>query len=233
MKTTFRIFLFFSLLFAYAFTYAQSSTIEPDKVYGLDPLLYNGKIYNFVPPAAIEGTPYFDGADFVKGSIKLRGVTYENLLLKYDVFHQQLILQYKNNLGADNQIVISDAWLEAFNLEGHHFEMRSNLDSLKGIYKVMGTGTYRILYSFRKELLLDSRLGATNRLFSESRRETYLLSGTKLSKYNTNRQFTKSFGPSKQVMLKKYLRLQKINVKKASDQDITELINYCNTISPQ
>lgn len=233
MKFTFRIFLFFFLLFAYPGVFAQSSTIERDNVYGLDPLLYNGKIYNFVPPAAIEGTPYFDGADFVKGSIKLRGVTYENLPLKFDLLHQQLILQYKNNLGAVNQIVISDAWLEAFNLEGHHFEMHSNMDSLKGIYEVMGNGTYRILYTWRKELLLDSRLGATNRLFSVPKRETYLLAGTKLSKYTSNGHFAALFGPSQQVIIKKYLRQRKINVKKASDQTITELINYCNTITPQ
>ena len=233
MKIIFRIFLFFPLLFACAGTYAQSSTIDPDHVYGLDPLLYNGKIYNFVTPAAIDGTPYFDGADFVKGSVKLRGVTYDNLLLKYDVFHQQLILQYKTSLGADNQIVISDAWLEAFNMGGHHFEMLAIQDTLKGIYEVMGTGTYRILYSWRKELLLESYLGATYRLFSVSKKETYLLAGTKLSKYNNNRHFTTLFGPSQQVILKKYLRQQKINVKKASDQAITELINYCNTISTQ
>ena len=231
MKILFRTFLFTLLLFASSGIYAQITTTGTDKVYGLDPLLFNGKYYTYFLPAGTGGTQFFGGSEFEKGLVVIRGVTYENLLLKYDVFNQQLILQYKTNSGADNQIVISDAWLESFNLGNTHFEMLAIQDSVKRIYQVLGSGPDRILYSWRKELTLDSRTGATNHVFSDSKKETYLLTGSRLLKYKNNRSFAALFIPSKQAALKKQLRLQRIKMQKASDWTINELINFCNTLS--
>ena len=42
-------------------------------------------------------------------------------MLNYDIYNQQLILKYKNNIGAANLIIISDAWLESFSFKGHKF----------------------------------------------------------------------------------------------------------------
>lgn len=223
------------MFFTITGVYAQPSDAVPDKVYGLDPLLHNGKYYTNLLPAGTGGTPFFSGPDFVKGFVVIRGITYDNLLLKYDVFNHQLILLYKTGAGADNQIIISDAWLESFNLGTTHFEMLAAQDTMRQIYQVMGTGpgTDRILYSWRKELALDTRLGATNHEFSDSKKETYLYNGTKLLKYKSNRNFVALFDPAKQVLVKKYLRQQHVKVKKASDWSMTELINYCNTISPK
>jgi hypothetical protein len=221
------------MFFTIAGVYAQPSDAVPDKVYGLDPLLHNGKYYTNLLPAGTGGTPFFSGPDFVKGLVVIRGNTYDNLLLKYDVFNRQLILLYKNSAGADNQIVISDAWLESFNLGATHFEMLAIQDTVKRIYQVIGAGPDRIVYSWSKELALDTRLGATNHEFSDPKKDSFLLTGAKLLKYKSNRSFTALFVPEKQAAVKKHLRQQRVKVKKAGDWPMTELINYCNTISPK
>ena len=220
-----------SMIFASVGTYAQPSNDNPEKVYGLDPQLYNGKVYTYFVPASTQGTPFYNGADFVDGSVTIRGATYNNLLLKYDVFNQQLILHYKTIKGADNQLVCSEAWLETFNLGDTHFEMLSLADTVRQIFQVIGTGSKRVLYSWNKELALDNRFGATNYRFSVLKKKSYLLSGSVILKYNNNRSFVAQFDPAFRDELKKHLRKQKINVKHASDQVITALITYCNTRS--
>ena len=231
MKILFRISLVILLLYVPASVCGQSLNTISDKAYGLDPLLYNGILYTYLLPPGTSGTPFFNGPDFVKGFVTLRGLTYDDLWLKYDVFNQQLILQYKTSTGADNQIIISDAWLEKFNLGNTHFELLAIQDTLKRIYQVMGTSRYHIIYFWSKEEALDSRTGATNRVFTLPKKESYLLTGMKMYRYVNNRSFIALFDPAKRAMLKKHLRQQKINVKKASDLAITELINYCNTLS--
>jgi len=231
MKTLFRLSLVIFLLVTSAGVCAQPSTTAPDKAYGLDPLLHNGKFYTYFLPPWTGGTQFFNGPGFVKGSVTLRGVTYDNLRLKYDVFNQQLVLQYETSSGSDNLIVLSDAWLETFNLGGVHFEILAIQDSLKRIYQVMGTAPNRLLYYWYKELAIDGGIGIENYVFSAPKRESYMLIGTKLFKYKNNKSFLALFDTEKQAALKKYFRQQHINVKKASDQVITELVNYCNTLS--
>jgi hypothetical protein len=209
---------------------AQQSSNKTDPVYGTDPLLINGKYYTFFPPSNTQGNQYFAGLQFETGSATIRGVTYTGLLLNYDLYNQQLILNYKNNIGADNLLTISDAWLEKFSFRGKDFELISIQDSLKKILQVLGTGHNRILYYWTKDLALDSFHGATNHTFSRAEREMSILTGTQVFKYRNNKSFYSAFDPEKRTVIKEYLHRNHVKVKKAIDPTMTEVISYCNSL---
>jgi hypothetical protein len=88
---------------------AQQNKICTSEVYGSDPLLYNGRVYRFFTPLNTLGNQFFADPQFETGSVTIRGVTYTTLNINYDIYNQQLILEYKNNFGAKNLIIISDA----------------------------------------------------------------------------------------------------------------------------
>ena len=210
---------------------AQAPENNPDQVYGFDPLLYNGRIYSFYPEPGTEGTQFlFDEFD-AHGSVTLRSVTYSNVKINYDVYNQQLILEYKNAIGSASQIEISKAWLEMFDLHSCHFEMHTYIDTTKRIFQVLGNGPVKVLYYQRKELSVDTRTSSKKRFFSDAITERFISAGNKLLKYKNNRSFIAFFNSSDQDFIKKYLRKYKIKVKKAKDQQMTELITYCNTLS--
>ena len=231
MRFLIRLLLFLMLFPATTGTYAQNSASSLDRAYGLDPLLYNGKFYTYFLPYDIGGTQFFFGPDFVKGFANIRGIIYNKLDLNYDIYNQQVILQYETYEGARKQIVLSDAWLEKFSLGNAHFEMLALQDSIRRIYQVIGNGPYRVLYSWRKDLTLDIKYGATNYIFSEPIRKAFLFTGQKSLRYKNNKSFVALFDPVDQVDLKKHMRRQHINLKKASEREIIELLNYCNTLS--
>jgi hypothetical protein len=233
MKIVYRAFLVIWLLLVSTGSYAQNSDSDPDKVYGLDPLLYNGRFYSYFLPAGTGGTPFFNGPGFVNGSVTIRGVTYDSLSLKYDVFNQQLILLYKTSVGAKNLIVVSDAWLESFSLAGSHFELLAIQDTIRQIYQVIGTGPTVVLYQWRKDLAIDGGFGNESYAFSKSKRDSYLLIGKKLLKYKKNKSFVAQFDLANQAALKKYLRQERVKLKKASDKAVSDLIKYCNSLSPK
>ncbi len=209
--------------------YGQQNTKLSDEIFGSDPLLYNGRFYTFSVPLKTGGNQFLHGAEFEKGSVSIRGVKYNDLILNYDVFNQQLVLKYNTSSGAVSFIVLSDAWLESFTLGGLFFEQIVLSDSTKHIYQVIGSGPNRILYSWTKKLSLDNFVGTRNHVFSEPRKEMFLLSDNHCSNFWNNRSFSAIF-TERRTDINKYLRKEKINVKKAPDKLMYQLINYCNNI---
>lgn len=208
-------------------SFAQDNPFDFEKAYGLDPVLYNGRIYSYFVPPGTEGTQFFTGQDFLSGTAKIRGILFKDLLLNYDVYNQQLILEYYPEDGVRKLIVVSDAWLEEFNLGKMHFELLAISGTEKRIYQVIENDTYRILYSWRKDLLLNNKHGATNHVFSDPSKESYLRVKNQFVKFGNNKSFIALFDPDDRATLKKYMHQRKINLKKASDELIMELIEYC------
>jgi hypothetical protein len=211
---------------------AQQTSPDPDRVYGPDQLLYNGKLYTFFPPARTEGNQFISDNYFEDGTVTVRGKRYEGLGLNYDLYNQELILKYSNRNGGTDLIAVSDAWLEAFSLGKNNFEMIATGDTVKHIYQVMGSGSNRVFYFRRKVMRLESRYMSWNQVFSAPVRNMYVYNGRNLAEYNNNKSFIAIFDKSVQPSVKKYLRQHKIKVKKAADPVITDLINFCNSLSP-
>lgn len=228
LRKQFYLFLPVILIQASSFVFAQSNTgIDP--VYGFDPLLYNGKVYYFYQPAT-GGTQYLL-TDFDKaGSVTIRGVLYSDLTINYDLYNQQLILKYINKAGSSSLIIVSDAWLESFILGGSNFSLISDADTTRQIYQVIGNSEVKVLYHRKKELLLDSFKSGGMHYFSEPKYLKYVYLNHKMSSFNSNRSFLKVFEKEKQLLIKKYMHAQKVNVKKADAYTVERLINYCNSL---
>lgn len=224
-------FLLLALLIQAAYTaYAQETKNKSDKVYGFDPLLYNGKLYYFYPGPRTQGTQYlledFDNA----GSVKVRGISYTSLALNYDVYNQQLILRFKNTAGSNSLLILSDAWLESFDLSGSHFALIPDIDTTKRIYQVLGNGSEQILYYRTRDLLLDNFKNGGVHYFSGIKRTMFVSSNGRIFSFKNNRSFIMTFDPARQDEIKKHMRTYKINVKVANDQKMTDLINYCSSL---
>lgn len=218
------------LLTTVTFVAAQQSSTSNNEVYGSDPLLYNGRFYTFFPASNTGGNQYFTNNQFEIGSITLRGVTYTDLMLNYDIYNQMLILKHKNLSGGTNLIIISDAWLEKFDFNGKKFEVIAIQDTVKRIFQVMGSGPNLFMYYWKKDLILENFNGGKNHIFSDAKKEMNLFNGIRVKEFRNNKSFYLLFGNKKGITLKRYLRDHKIHVKKASDPVMTELINFCNSL---
>lgn len=230
MKLFPRQILILLLAFSSLICFAQVSEENHDRLYGYDPLLYNGRIYTFFPEPGTEGTQFLYTDFDANGIVTLRGISYRDVTINYDVYNQQLVLKYVNAIGSGSEIEISEAWLESFELHGSHFEILSTVDTTKRIYQVIGNGKAKIAYYRLKELPLDTRTSSRNRYFTDPIIVRYVMIGDKMDKFKNNRSFVDIFNPSLQDLIKKYLKRNKIKVKKANDPEVTGLINYCNTL---
>lgn len=214
-------------------TLTDSHTLEYLKsIYGLDPQLHNGKPYNYFKQSNILGNQFLVDEPFTKGELTIRGIKFTNIYLNYDLYEQEVLLKYHNSNGYASILKISKAWLEEFSIGKSNFKFIAlNGFPEKKIYQVIGlhTDSIQIYYFIKKELLFNNEYGKSNYTFTP-KRSSYLLINGVLHPYSNNKTFIKSFDKNTQSLLKKYLRNNKINVKKSTDATMEQLINYCNSL---
>jgi len=204
---------------------SQEAVKGLDQVYGIDQTLCNGKKYTYMPPPGTTRHQYLKSPFFTVGCVTLKGKIFQDITLNYDIFNQQLLLQYANDDGPLNILEVSKAWLKGFSLDNRNFELL-NLDQEPRFYQVLGEGTVRILYFWRKSLNLNNAIGTYNFVFSNDIRDSYVLMNEQLKPFNSNRSLTKIFEEGKRPEIKSYLRKNRVKVKKASDQVMTEMITF-------
>jgi hypothetical protein len=224
------IFILISCLFITVSTNCQDQIVCFDGHEGSDPFLINGKIYSFFPPPEVRGNPFLFSDDFLPGQLLIMDRQYTGQLLKYDIFNQQLLLNFTTTSGANEVIVVSEAWLQSFSVADREFILRNDIEKNIGIYQIIGDGKLEILCKWEKKLEL---MGVTGNSYYEFRgpfKKMYLQKGDSLFNFKNNRTFLDLMEPSHRNDIRKFMRAERIRLKKASDDKLNKLIGYCNSL---
>jgi len=196
-----------------------------DRIYGPDQTLFNGKKYTYYPPPGTERHQYLFSPDFVEGSVTIKGKNYNDVTLNYDIFNQQLLLQFPDKNGPRNRIEVSKARLESFRLGNMNFEYLK-LEKEPRFFQVLGQSPVQILYYWRKNLDVNGIIGSYHLTFTRAVRDSFILKDGQLKPFNTKRKLITLFDPGIRPEIKSYLRKNKVNVKKASDRVIEEMLVF-------
>lgn len=223
--------VFRGLLFAFlCIVPSLSSRANPPHYVALDPTLVNGKQYTFQLPNDVQGHQYLWSNVFFKGSVFSKGQQYDNQLLRYDIYNQQVTLKFVDQFGSEKIIILSDAWLNSFTLGEKKFEFITALGEQKKVFQTIGSENLRVLYFWKKQMKLDGTSGKSFYRFTEPQRECYIQIGEKVYPYKRNRGFASAFGKGKDQVIANHLRKNRIKVSRANDFQMEELVKYCNSI---
>lgn len=227
MKFSFYLSLAFVLLTCNSIAQVYS---DVDHKYGLDPTLYNGKVYRYYVRGKSIGTQFLHSPTFVKGSVTIKDMNYSNLFLNYDIYNQQLVFEYTGATSGLNRIIISNAWLQSFTLGDSYFEL-INLGNESRIYRVIGDEPYRVLYHYAKDLQVDGQVNSRSWRFSSPIRSSYLSIDQKIYRYVNNGSFIRHFSKEKHTLIRKFMREHRINMKKSNDDKILQLLSFIKSTS--
>ena len=222
---------------------SQDACLEYDRIYGLDPLIYNGKKYAYFLPSGTKGTQYLVSDEFISGTLDIERQGDEvtgwkgdkvmegkgDLMLNYDVFNQKLVLKFNDETGAEQMMEVSEAWLKGFSAGDKDFIYADNNSQAK-IYQSLGTGKYRILYHWRKNLRLDNSAGHGVYTFSSPLRTSYVMIDNEIRQFGSKGSLIKIFDPEFKIDIKNYLKVNKISLKNSTDPVITALIDYISNL---
>lgn len=226
-------FTVFAVLLWFPDLYAQQSSItdylaEYEKKYGRDADLVNGEKY-FYPYRNSQGNPFFF-TEPRRAVITINDKEFRDQLLRYDIFNQQLILDFKNIYGANSSLVLRQEWVESFVFEHQRFVRLVGPDGKAGYYQLIWDGPITCVYRWSKDHKLDLTSGAQNYYFTEPAKESYLVLGGQYYSYRNNRTFLKAFDPELQKTIKQFMRQSKVKVIRGTDAQIRHLLEYCNAL---
>jgi hypothetical protein len=87
------------------------------------------------------------------------------------------------------------------------------------------------LYYWRKNLKLSNFTGHANYTFLPPVKTRYVLTRGKLHPFNSKGSLIAIFDPGHKLEIKNYMKNNKISLKQASDQVMTELINFIGNLN--
>ena len=209
--------------------FSQDTVTLPDRAYGPDQTLCNGKKYTCFLPPGTTGHQYLLSPGFTAGTITIGGKQYPDVSINYDIFNQELLLKFTDESGAVNIIEVSKGWLDGFRLVNRDFRYFAGSKD-PGFYQVLGQGPVQVLYYWRKNLNLVAAVGSSNYAFTSAVRDSYVSIGGKRSPFTSKRSLVNLFAPGQRQEIKNYIRRNRIRVNKATDEVIAELVTFIGKI---
>jgi hypothetical protein len=197
--------------------------------YGFDQVLVNGIFYQDKYWNKV-GHPFFLEDQLYKGTLLFRGKEYKSIEMKFDIYNQQLILYIQNN-NSVVWIVPPNDFISAFSL-GDKFFSKYIIQGEPGFYQVVfDTEKLKCLYYWFKQIHDTSNGGNSGSTdFSDSEKRNYLKIDGLFKKFKNNRSFTELFPKEIKGSVRQYIKTNHIKVTKSSDERITELLTYCNSL---
>lgn len=201
---------------------------ECERKYGSDADLVNGEKY-YYPYRQSQGDPFFF-SESRSAVILIHNKEFEGQQLRYDVFNQKLILDFKDIYGSTSSLVLRNEWVEAFAFENQKFIRMDDPEGEPGFFQLVAGGHVSCIYEWSKDQLLNLNSGVQSYYFTEPKKESYLVIGGQFYPYRSNKSFLKAFDPERQKTVKQFMKQTKIKVNKAPDSQIRHIVEYCNTL---
>jgi len=200
-------------------------------LYGSDDMLINGRIY--VPLHSLaEGHPYYQVIDWIRGDIHIKGHTFKEVQLKYDIELDEFILFIKDKKERKNYLVLNRNYIDSVYLGKYLFvnslvlhQLNKNMGYVEMIYDKNFVFFVKHSKGFKKEFSESKPYGE----YAEQKSVNYIFENSVLTKMPSKKSFIEYF-PNQKKEIKKYMKRNKIKYKKANSGELFKLLEYCNEI---
>lgn len=225
-RFSFYVFIFF--VFFIQSNLQSQNVSERKQMYGPDPMLINGKVYNYFPGSGVKGHQYLNQKEFQLGSLVIRGTEYKDVLLNYDLLNQEIILQYTDLQGSNRLLIVSKAWLEEINIEGETFSLRKTPDNRQLIAQTLNQGQIQLHVHWTKRLIADINLVSKQYVFESKKQNFFLTTKDTFQEYTSTKDLLQLFSDQDKEIVKQFMKQHKMKPKTNSILQLTELLDFCN-----
>ncbi|MCD6091813.1 MAG: hypothetical protein J7J72_09960 [Bacteroidales bacterium] len=198
-----------------------------NSIYRSDDRLLNGKYY--VPRHYFaEGHPYFLSNEWVGATLFIKGIQYNHVPLKYNIEDDNLIIKsiYENRISKD--ILMHNSFVDSLIIGKKLFHNTSNQQEENAIgfaelvYRGKNAAYLKHTVEFKDELSDRLKFGK----YLPAKRYLYLFDGTSFFLIQKKKDLIGYF-PNYEKEIKLYLRKKSIRLRKASTEQIVNLIQFC------
>lgn len=210
------------LLFCYpgtpAFTQSDGFVRKVEQSFGINQNLVNGTLY-FNQHLRSQGHPYLLDDVFEKGVLEISGSLYPDVSLKYNIFRQQLELEYSEFSGAPGRIIVVSEHVDQFSLGGFHF-VRKRSEDTDLFYQHVETANFSCYVQWSKKLIPVKTSTTIDEKFTKARPVFQLYIDKGLLEVRSKKSFSACFPEDQQKEIKKLLGRSRFSFRNASPAEI-------------
>lgn len=199
---------------------------------GFDQILVNGKQYHN-QYIRVLGHPFYKQEKSHLGSIVISGIYFEDIQLNYDIYSQDLVLDYIDESGKFNKIILTRAHIEAFTLDGDSFEKLPLGEHGNQLFQVITYNEIRCYIHWEKQMLPTSNNLKYGDLFNEPKRTYFLKVEGKLQTFSNKQSFVAVCSGIPKKEIRKYLRENSLKFSNASSEQIEDLLRFISDYAKQ
>jgi hypothetical protein len=192
-------------------------------------ILYNGRIWSNLY-YLVEGDQFLFTRDFLPGSLTIRGKSFSNIYLKYDLLEDELLTPLEKG----GILQLNKEQVDSFSLV---FQNRSYLfikireDSLKRLYRyynVLYKGKSKLYVSYSKKIDKLSVEGKYDKFYQLVR--IYFIKDNNVYPVDNKNDLLKVLSEQKE-MIKKFIKENKLDVSEKDPGSFIPVIRYYDNIS--
>lgn len=192
-----------------------------DRAFGLDQELVNGvQFYNRY--LSYQGHPYFLDDELRPGSVTIRGRTFGNLQLRFDIYSHCLELSYVNLAGGNNRLILVPDHLDGFTLGEYRFTRMEGEPGMRGPFcQEVRTGNFTCYIGWEKEVAALNNNTSYSGQFSEPERTFLLDKDGSLERFTGRRDFVRLFPESSRKEMIRLLRRRGASFRHDPPREVT------------
>ncbi len=191
-------------------------------------LMYHAKLYNQLP--------YYQSPDFTEGEIIYKGNVYPNLQVRLDLYKEQIIISSPERRF---RIIVDSEEVQKVSLHGKTFIWHTppKESGLKSGFYMLLVDSEPLQLFYKETHLVSERtvLSALepNILYNNTLTKTYyVVYENQYHPVKRKKSFVKLF-PGYKKQIRTYVRKNKLNFKRDTDQSLILLTNYCEKLLTQ
>lgn len=225
-------FIIFIFLFCFSnVIFAQVNTNPPpieqlklftEDIYGIDDVLANGKIYRQLH-SGTNSHPFYNEDSWQVGSILINGKYFENVLLKYDLELDQVIIRNMLPSGTFTHILLSEKQVDEFTIGTHHFIKATKLsddESMDGYVELVHKQEPYFFIKYKKTYNPTS-----NKVFYEKKPLCFLCVNGHLKRVSNRKAFIGFFSPYEKE-IRQYFNIHNIDYNNATISELDGLVTF-------
>lgn len=200
-----------------------------NKIYGNNAILNNGPIYYNLEPKA-KGNQFLT-TNYIKGNLYINNSLFNNLNLKYNIHQDNLMIKVDIDSNITQQVTLSSAYIDSFNLSSlqfiHSRYMNFNDSVSPGYYAKLFSGKVQLLKRVYKEFINVHNEIYPYGYYTDIKTKYYILFNNELHHIDKKKDLYHIFRSDK-IVIKKYIKKNKIKFRKLTDVELIGTIKYCN-----
>jgi hypothetical protein len=186
--------------------------------------LYNGKIWRNLYYLVTDDQFLFS-KEYLPGILTIRGKTFNNVLLKYDIFNDEVLTPIDSGRIIQLNKELIDSFSLSFQNRNYHF-IKMKEDSLKtskSFFNVLYKGKSTLLLKFGKKIDKLSVEGKYDKFYQINK--IYIVSGEKLNQVSGKGDVLKLFQEDK-IQINDFMKKSKLRISEKEPESFIPVIRF-------